>query len=59
MPNSREPAPHHQKADLADLTEAHQRVALETEERTSESSWMIAQSRRLIQILDASKSAAK
>lgn len=49
----------HRKANLADLTEAHQRVALETEERISESRWMIAQSQRLIEILDASKSAAK
>jgi hypothetical protein len=51
--------PHHQKADLADLIEAHQRVALETEERISESRWIIAQSQRLLQILEASKSAAK
>jgi hypothetical protein len=51
--------PHHQKANLADLTEAHQRVALETEEQISESRWMIAQSQRLLQILDASKSTAK
>jgi hypothetical protein len=51
--------PHHQKANLADLTAAHQRVALETAERISESRWMIAQSQRLLQILDASKSAAK
>jgi hypothetical protein len=50
--------PHHQKANLADLTEAHQRAALETEEHIGESCWMIAQSRRLLQILDGSKSAA-
>jgi hypothetical protein len=57
-PNSRETA-NHQKADLTDLIEAHHRVALETEERISESRWMIAQSRRFLQIRDASKSAAK
>jgi hypothetical protein len=51
--------PHHQRANLVDLTEALQNVALETEEHICKSRWMIAQSRCLIQILDRSKSAAK
>jgi hypothetical protein len=47
--------PHHQRASLADLTDAHQRVALEREEHISESRWLIARSRRLIEILDGSR----
>jgi hypothetical protein len=51
--------PHHQRANLVDLTEALQNVVLETEEHIRKSRWMIAQSRRLVQILDRSKSAGK
>jgi hypothetical protein len=51
--------PHHQKASLDDLIEAHQYVAIETEQRISESRWIIAQSRRLIEVLDRAKSPAK
>jgi hypothetical protein len=51
--------PHHQKASLADLIEAHQQVAIETEEHLCESRWLIAESRRLIEELDRGKSAAK
>jgi len=44
--------PHHQKASLSDLIEAHQRVAIQKEEDISQSRWMIARSRRLIEALD-------
>jgi hypothetical protein len=47
--------PHHQRASLADLIEAHQRVTLDTEDRICRSRWRIAQSQRLIQALDLSK----
>ena len=47
---------HHQKANLADLIEAHQRVAIKSEEYISQSRWMIARSKRLIEILNRSKS---
>ena len=50
--------PHHQKASLSDLIEAHQRVAIQKEEDISQSRWMIARSRRLIEALDRAKSAA-
>jgi len=48
--------PHHQKASLTDLIEAHQRVAIQKEEDISQSRWMIARSRRLIEALDRTKS---
>ena len=48
--------PHHQQASLVDLIEEHQRVDIETEEVISQSSWMIATSRRLIDTLDRLKS---
>jgi hypothetical protein len=51
--------PHHLKASLDDLIEAQQRVAVETEQHISESRWIIAQSRRLIEVLDRAKSPAK
>ena len=51
--------PHHQNASLANLIEAHQRVAIEKEEDISQSRWMIARSRRLIAALDRVKSPAK
>ncbi|MBV8892767.1 MAG: hypothetical protein JO266_12495, partial [Acidobacteria bacterium] len=44
--------PHHQKANLADLIEDHQRMTIETEEIISQSKWMIAHSRRLTYTLD-------
>ena len=50
--------PHHQKASLTDLIEAHQRVAIQKEEDISQSRWMIARSRRLIEALDRAKLAA-
>jgi hypothetical protein len=50
--------PHHQKASLTELIEAHQRVAIQKEEDISQSRWMIARSRRLIEALDRAKSAA-
>ena len=50
--------PYHQKASLTDLIEAHQRVAIRKEEDISQSRWMIAGSRRLIETLDHAKSAA-
>ena len=46
---------HHQKANLADLIEAHQRVAIEREEYISQSRWMIARSKRLIETLNRTK----
>src|SRR5215475_7973743 len=51
--------PHHEKASLTDLIEAHQRIALQKEEEISQSRWMIARSRRLIEALDRAKSPAK
>ena len=48
----------HQKASLSDLIEAHQRVAIQKEEDISQSRWMIARSRRLIEALYRAKSAA-
>ena len=45
-----------QKASLADLIEAHQRVVIEKEEQISQSKWMIARSQRLIEALDLMKS---
>ena len=51
--------PHHQQASLVDLIEEHQRVAIETEEVISQSKWMIAHSRRLIDTLDRFKSTGK
>jgi hypothetical protein len=51
--------PHHQLASLANLMEAHQQLAIETEEHISQSRWLIAQSRRLIETLDRAKSVAK
>jgi hypothetical protein len=50
---------HHSRASLADLIEAHQRVTIETEEVISQSDWVIAQSRRLIETLDQMKSTGK
>ena len=47
--------PHHQRANLADLIEDHQRVTIEIEERVRQSRWMIARSQRLIETLDRSK----
>jgi hypothetical protein len=44
--------PHHQKANLADLIEDHQLAAIETEETISQSKWIIAHSRRLLDTLD-------
>src|SRR5215471_16074962 len=44
--------PRHQQASLADLIEEQQRLAIETEEIISQSKWMIATSRRLIDTLD-------
>jgi hypothetical protein len=51
--------PHHQKTSLDDLIEAHQNMVIEKEERISQSRWLIAQSRRLIETLDRAKSAAR
>jgi hypothetical protein len=51
--------PHHVTAGLAGLIEAHQRVTIEREEAISESEWMIARSRRLIETLDRIKSKAR
>jgi acetyl-CoA carboxylase carboxyltransferase component len=48
--------PHHSRASLTDLIEAHQRVTIDTEEVISQSDWMIARSRRLIETLDRIKS---
>ena len=48
--------PHHSRASLADLIEAHQRVTIDTEEVISQSDWLIARSRRLIETLDRIKS---
>jgi hypothetical protein len=45
--------PHHSIASLADMIEAYQRMTIETEERISQSGWMIAQSRRLLQTLSS------
>ena len=53
------PQPHQQKAGLADLIEAHQRIAIQKEEDISQSRWMITESRRLIEALGRAKSAAK
>ena len=50
---------HHQKVNLADLIEAHQRVTIERAEHISQSGWMIARSKRLIECLNRSKSAEK
>jgi hypothetical protein len=50
--------PYHQTASLTDLIEAQQRVAIQKEEDISQSRWMIARSRRLIEALDRAKSAA-
>jgi|SRR5215472_3983381 len=50
---------HHQKANLADLIEVHQRVAIERAEHISQSRSMIARSKRLIETLNCSKSAEK
>src|SRR5262249_29970029 len=50
--------PYHQKASLTDLIEVHQRVAIQKEEDISQSRWMIARSRRLIEALDRANSAA-
>jgi hypothetical protein len=44
---------------LADLIEAHQNVVIEREEHISQSHWLIAQSRRLIEALDHAKLAAR
>jgi hypothetical protein len=51
--------PHHQKANLADLIEAHQRLAIESEERISQSRWMIARSQRLMATLEVLKVVAR
>ena len=48
--------PHHSRANLFDLIEAHQRLTIETEEAISQSRWSIAQSRRLAETLDRLKS---
>src|SRR5215470_10726250 len=48
--------PHHSRASLTDLIEAHQRVTIDAEEVISQSRWMIARSRRLIETLDRIKS---
>jgi len=44
--------PHHSRASLTDLIEAHQRVTIDTAEVISERRCMIARSRRLIETLD-------
>lgn len=48
--------PAHQPHHLTDLTEAHQRLTIEMLEAISQSHWLIARSRRLIEILDGIKS---
>jgi hypothetical protein len=47
--------PHHSRASLADLIEAHQRLTIETEEAISRSNCTIARSKRLIETLDRAK----
>ena len=50
--------PHHSRASLTDLIEAHRRVTIDTAEVISESRRMIARSRRLIETLGRIKSKA-
>jgi hypothetical protein len=50
---------HHQKANLGDLIEAHQRMAIEREEHIGQSRGMIARSKRLIETLNRAKSTEK
>ena len=47
----------HFRANLAELTEDHQRLTIDTEELISQSDWRIARSRRLIETLDRIKPA--
>jgi hypothetical protein len=48
-----------QRTTLADLIEAHQNVVIEREEHIGQSRRLLARSRRLIEALDRTKSAAK
>ena len=41
-----------QRASLAELTQAHQQLVLETEEVIVKSEWVIAQSKRLIECIE-------
>lgn len=50
--------PHHPRAKLSDLIEAHQRLTIETEEAVSQSLWLIERSQCLIETLDRVKSKA-
>jgi hypothetical protein len=43
----------HYRANLADLSDAHQVVVIKTEESIRRSRWLISQSQRLINLLES------
>jgi hypothetical protein len=51
-PDPRTPATHY-RANLADLSDAHQAVVIKTEESIRRSRWLISQSQRLINLLES------
>ena len=50
-----DPAPGFQPVSLAELTQAHQQIIVETEETILKSEWTIAQSKRLIDRIERLK----
>ena len=53
-----DPAPGLQPVSLAELTQAHQQIVVETEETILKSEWTIAQSKRLIDRIERLKQGA-